>query len=760
MAGQSIGRYQIVSKLGENASGTRYRAHDPNLVRDVVLTVVAKDRAASAQALAKLQHPNVIGVYDVGAHRGDVYLASELVEGRSLAAWLDEKPRTWREIVDAFQQVGQGIAAAHAVGLTHGALALDDVLVGNDGRIRVGDFQAAEASERGDQRALCVALDEALTKSRGVPTRIRTIVRRGQAEDFSSMAALVDALASDPTSGRRRWLIAGGAVAVATAAVVGIVILGTHPREATCVSARPLLDDAWGPQQRARLTAAFDRLDQPWAKAVHTTVESSLDRYTARWVEMTTESCEATRVQHKQSPLVLDLRSECLGHHLDELREVVGVLAEGDVETLEQSITIVDGLESLEDCADVAALTAPVRPPASPEARAAVDGLRKQLARGRALANAAKFADAAQVASKVVDRARDLHYRPLEAEALLDLSNALEREGNYREAEEAAQNASHAAQAGKHDQVAAQALIALVWVTGGRGHKYDRAHDFASQAAAAIERLDHKADLQGELARSLGATYANEGRLDDALKEESRYLGIVESSDGKTAPIVGGVLVEIGEIYREQGHYDEALVRYERALKIFEAAYGNEHPTVAVPLNDLGLVSHRIGHDAEALEYHQRALAIFSAVSALTIRTSPRQTDLGVVCSRRAKPNRRTTNFSGLSPSTQTYRVTRVPRLRSISSTWQMLDAPRTCSTKRCATITVPSRSRKRVLATRTRSSPKATSPSEGRSQPKAATPRRLPRSIRHSRSGNARMPSLMRAQVRPSARWALPSWR
>src|SRR6478735_9201609 len=101
MVGQSIGRYQIVAELGENATGTQFRAHDPNLVRDVVLTIVAKGRAASAQALAKLQHPNVIGFYDVGTYQGDVYIASELVDGTSLAAWLNEKPRTWREIVAA-----------------------------------------------------------------------------------------------------------------------------------------------------------------------------------------------------------------------------------------------------------------------------------------------------------------------------------------------------------------------------------------------------------------------------------------------------------------------------------------------------------------------------------------------------------------------------------------------------------------------------------------------------------------------------------
>src|SRR5262249_21752775 len=100
-----------------------------------------------AQAIAQLNHPNVVGVYDVGTtdNGDDVYIAMEFVEGDTLTTWLKCWPRTWREILEVFHQAARGLMAAHSVGLLHRDFKPDNVLVGGDGRVRVTDFGLARS---------------------------------------------------------------------------------------------------------------------------------------------------------------------------------------------------------------------------------------------------------------------------------------------------------------------------------------------------------------------------------------------------------------------------------------------------------------------------------------------------------------------------------------------------------------------------------------------------------------------------------------
>ncbi len=151
IAGATIGRYVLQHRLGEGGMGVVWTAHDPELDRPVAIKLLTSSRSDSqarllreAQAMAKLAHPNVVAVFDVGIHAGQVYVAMELVAGVTLRAWLDADPRRpWRNIVDMFLQAGQGLAAAHAAGLVHRDFKPENALVGEDGRLRVLDFGLA-----------------------------------------------------------------------------------------------------------------------------------------------------------------------------------------------------------------------------------------------------------------------------------------------------------------------------------------------------------------------------------------------------------------------------------------------------------------------------------------------------------------------------------------------------------------------------------------------------------------------------------------
>ncbi|MEX1366078.1 MAG: serine/threonine-protein kinase, partial [Nannocystaceae bacterium] len=148
-----IGRYTVRSRVGSGAAGVVYAAHDPQLDREVALKVLRADlgmpssRAAQwlareAKILARLSHPNVVPVYDVGEDEGRVFIALELVRGRSLRPWMAE-PHAWPEVVEVFAQAARGLAAAHAAGLVHRDFKPENVLLGDDGRVRVSDFGIA-----------------------------------------------------------------------------------------------------------------------------------------------------------------------------------------------------------------------------------------------------------------------------------------------------------------------------------------------------------------------------------------------------------------------------------------------------------------------------------------------------------------------------------------------------------------------------------------------------------------------------------------
>jgi serine/threonine protein kinase len=155
-SGQRIGRYQVRHRLGEGGMGVVWAAHDPDLGRNVALKLMRRaagddersDREVQARllreahAMARLNHPGVIIVYDVGTCPEGVFIAMELVEGETLARWL-ATPRPWREVLELCVRAGRGLEAAHAAGLVHRDFKPDNVLVGSDGRVRVTDFGLA-----------------------------------------------------------------------------------------------------------------------------------------------------------------------------------------------------------------------------------------------------------------------------------------------------------------------------------------------------------------------------------------------------------------------------------------------------------------------------------------------------------------------------------------------------------------------------------------------------------------------------------------
>jgi eukaryotic-like serine/threonine-protein kinase len=175
-AGDRIGRYELVEVLGAGGMGIVYAATDTVLGRRVALKLLrpgyggetgAARLVREAQSLARLSHPNVVSVFDVGTEGSTVYIAMELVDGVDLATWVRRDRPPPARILEAARAAGRGLAAAHAAGIVHRDFKPENVLVARDGTVRVTDFglarSAGTASDRGAEPTL--VLDADLTRT-------------------------------------------------------------------------------------------------------------------------------------------------------------------------------------------------------------------------------------------------------------------------------------------------------------------------------------------------------------------------------------------------------------------------------------------------------------------------------------------------------------------------------------------------------------------------------------------------------------------
>ncbi len=184
--GDLLGRYVVLDRLGAGGMGVVYAAYDPELDRKLAIKLllpghgdaegdsIARTRLLrEAQALAKLDHPHVVAIHDVGTVGDRVYLAMDIVEGDTLGAWRERTPRSWREVLDVIVAAGEGLAAAHDKGLVHRDIKPENIMVGADGRVRVMDFGLARTGE--DTGVECPALDADIARAPSVLSSALTL---------------------------------------------------------------------------------------------------------------------------------------------------------------------------------------------------------------------------------------------------------------------------------------------------------------------------------------------------------------------------------------------------------------------------------------------------------------------------------------------------------------------------------------------------------------------------------------------------------
>jgi tetratricopeptide (TPR) repeat protein len=660
-AGTIIGRYVVLSKLGSGAMGVVLAAYDPELDRKVALKLlkarpgpqdVGRARLQrEAQALARLDHRNVVTVHDVGVHAGQLFVGMEFVEGQTLREWMAsvDEPRPWREVVRIFMEAGQGLAAAHQAGLVHRDFKPDNVMLGKDGRVRVTDFGLARSNDaEGDSEAPVELPLEQVERSAGKHPQLDTLTQTGallgtpaymsieqfegreadaRSDQFSFCVALYEAL-----YGERPF--AGSNVAQLIGAVADEQIRKPAKRTRVPAWLRKVVvrglaadRDARWPSMAALLAVLADdpgvRRRKWWAATLAIGLLGGAVWATSYAMQVDARTCEGFEARlegvwddARRAELQAAIEATKLGYapttwvrveeRLDEYtRAWVAARAQACEATHkgEQSGALLDlrmacldeRLQHVRATVEVLAAADETVVDKAVEAVAGLPSLDRCADVDALMAELPPPEDPAVAA------------RVLELDARLIDARTLEMAGKYAEGLTVADAVVHEAAALGHEPLQVRA-----WLQ--QGALQSRTGDSATaeatlqqsyEAAVKLQMAVEAADASALLVDVVGYELA---RFDEArwwARDAKAWARAVDTDETHAH-----YSINVGHVAESEGKYDEARGHYERALALLETSLGPDHPSVADTLNSLGYVAESEGKYDEARAHHQRALAI------------------------------------------------------------------------------------------------------------------------------------------------------
>ncbi len=656
-----LGRFTVLERLGAGGSGVVFSAWDPRLQRRVAVKLLHAGRdhqtlEREARMLAQLNHPNVVAIYDVGESDGATFFAMEYVDGWTLEQWARDNPPGWRDAVEVVMQVARGLSTAHGIGLVHGDVKPTNILVGRDGRTRIGDFGIArhrdDAGRRGgtpaymsaeqargepptprsDQFALCVTLYELLhgrrpfeasteaslrerlirgdrepiPESRTIPRWLHTSIERGlciRAEErYPDLATLLRAWETGARGRRRAAMVGGVGVALVATSLAFTAGVRAQDRSSACTRAHDRLQQIWSAPTREALAAKLGGNAAPYAADVWTRVESKLDTHTAQLQQAIDASCDG-------DPETALRQQLCVQRRLTELDAWVAVLTSTEMGVVEYAVQSLSMLTPPSTCRTATRGRTQTR---SDEAQRTA--LYADLARARALRGVSRYVEAIALLRDVRERARDLGDSRTVALVLLELGrHHTQTMGLLDEspAEPLLEAASLAAEVAEDDRLVATAMLELA-NANFRSARFDDASHWLARLDARFEGFED-AQLRGraEVLRALiesvrdGSTEIHPTRR---AVETLQSLGVRDTW-------FASALNNLGELEFDRGNYEAARHHYERALQIWIEMVGPAHPSAAGAHGNLGEIELFAGNLDAARVHFQRAADIRSAAT-------------------------------------------------------------------------------------------------------------------------------------------------
>jgi eukaryotic-like serine/threonine-protein kinase len=659
--GGQLDRYLVIEELGRGGMGVVLRAYDPKLQREVALKMVRTDALEAsaparlvreARALARLNHPNVVAVYDVELGEG-VMVVMEYVAGTTLGRWLEGETRAHAEIVERFIAAGRGLAAAHAEGLLHRDFKPDNVLVGEDGRVRVTDFGLARVSASASRESGLADIPEVLESSddsrpgenrvtveltvagtvMGTPRYMAPEQSEGReidarADQYAFCVALWRALTGRwPFEGRGRLLLEakrGGAprwprdVAMARHVVEALrrglsaepaqrwpsvpallTELGRDPsRRRRRVRSAGVLAlvavGAWGVQrvQRARALAACSSagaaIEDVWNEARADAIAGAFDE-TGLSYAGDTWSRSRTRIDDYAEAWWSTRRATCEQAEVEHT--LAPELARASWACLEEQRDELDALLQQLEVPDATAVEQTAMATASlPLVRACTD-------ENRLRHRPDPPSDPTVQAEIRAFRSR------------LSRASAARATGRYAEALQEAQTVQEEASAVSWTPLVAEAKLAVAAAQGKLGRYED------ARAGYEDAFFEAGASARDELALQAASGLVFTVGYQLAQHERGRHWGrvshmLVDRLGLSNDLVLAGLLDHLAAVHRATSAYEEAKTLHERALAVRENVLGPEHPEVATSLNNLVVVHYVTGAYEEAKAVSERALAI------------------------------------------------------------------------------------------------------------------------------------------------------
>ncbi len=653
--GTSLGRYIVLEAIGRGGQGVVYAAFDPQLDRKVALKLVrvkeggdpSDDQRArllrEAQTLARLHHPNVVAVHDVGRFADQVFIAMEFMAGGTLGAWLEKKPPI-DEVLERFREAGRGLGAAHAAGIIHRDFKPDNVLLDDTGTAHVTDFGLARELEAGsvivgggtaawmspeqrarteltpasDQYSWCLALYRALAGVMplegdaaerkfppSIPLWLRRPLARGLSADpsarFPSMKALLDEVAADPRLASRRRL--NTAFAVAVLVLVGIVSGALFFRETPAQRAEreclAAVDEAlsvhWNSARIDAMREAFVAASGAPGADAFERVWRQLEPETRAWADASRATCRLELNTPERRG-----RSLCLASRRTVLTSLSEVFASADAQVVENAQSTVT-LE-VQPVAGCETTDAP-QPPTSQDTDA--DGeLRAELGHARVLRAAGRYAEGMSAALEVAADAHEAKAMRVEAEAKL-LAGQLSAELRRPDAESLLKSAIAIAERAGSDDERARAWMALVGWYADR-ERLEAAHQAANTAEDISTRLGKPDLLEAQRLNQLGQLATREGDEEEAREAFQQTLVLRRRHFPPSHPLVTRALTN----YALSLPADEGQPSLLEVLKIREETLGPTHPETAVAEHNVAAVMLGNGACEGAKTHVGKALAI------------------------------------------------------------------------------------------------------------------------------------------------------
>ncbi|MDX2008706.1 MAG: serine/threonine-protein kinase [Myxococcaceae bacterium] len=654
--GTSLGRYIVLEAVGTGGQGVVYSAFDPQLDRKVALKLVRVKQGGDAsetqrarllkeaQVLARLSHPNVVTVHDVGRFADQVFIAMEFMSGGTLAAWL-EQPRSQADVLEKLTQAGRGLAFAHAAGVVHRDFKPDNVLLDGRGVAHVTDFGLARdvdgavvmgggtrrwmapeqrdgrpVGPRADQYAFCLVFVQALTGvvpggdelgdgppvvPPSVPPWLRQVLQRGLAVDpdarFPSMDALLSALAEDPTVARRRAATTAVSVLglVAVGVISGALLLRETPAERAARECTSAVDEVmprhFAAPRLAQMRASFEGAVGPAGGEVFDKVWRQLEPEQKAWTTVARAMCQLSPDEPRRR-----LVAPCLETRRAVLESLAEVLLSADARVVENALTTVAvELQPVASCGVAEAQALPVTADSDADRR-----LRPALSRARVLRAAGRYADGMSLALQIAGEAEEAGARRVEAEAQL-LGGALAAELRRADAEALLRAAASLSERVGADDERARAFLSLTgWYADRR--RLDEAHRAHASAEDILTRLGRPELLEAQRLTSLGQLLDRQGDGEGAAAAFREALARRRRLLPPGHPLVTRALMNYGlSLPPEEG---QPILLEVLAVQV--QTLGENHPETATAEHNVGLVMLGTGACQGARTHLARALAI------------------------------------------------------------------------------------------------------------------------------------------------------